>query len=62
MILNSQFRNGTTESEGVLIYCTVCLHMYGANKEICVYVGVFVIIHVYEPVSELHPAHNTTLN
>lgn len=52
-MLNSQFGNGTTESKGVFIYRTVCLHMYGGNKESRVCVGV--IIHLYEPVSGLYP-------
>ncbi len=56
IILDSQFGNGTTESEGVLMYCTVCLHMYCMEEtKSAVYVGVCVIIHLYEPVSGLNP-------
>ncbi len=51
IILYSQFGNGITESKGVLIYFTVRLHMYCMEEtKSAVYVGVCVIIHLYEPV------------
>lgn len=56
IILNSQFGNGTTESEGVLIYCTVCLHMYcmeETKRAVCMWVCV--IINLNEPVRGLNP-------